>query len=357
MHFLQRVLLIALFLFSYSSPSTTCLGLFANVINVAESDTLNVRVKPDYHSKKTGALPLDAFVGVDYCKKMGRSTWCKVFHIMLRDYDEFGYDAKPGWVNARYLKFHNRGYVIIDGKPNCDYALGCKNNKYEVVVDYTTNSKTNNITSLKTQWIDRRHLRGSSNFGAVGDAKDGYCTNGTYIEEFLQNHKEKKPLGKEGDFLQKKIRKIVSLLNSKKTNELTKYIHPKNGIVLTWSVRFGGKEDLTFTRSDVSNIKKNRFKKLNWGYTYGKGDKVSMSLYYYMSRLTKPLNSISKIKKLKTLKGFHCSFGSKCKGYEVFWINKNSKTKEYDWQGLIVIFEKYHGTWYIVGLLRDRWTV
>ncbi len=358
---MQKLFIMLIFLYSYLGASTiTYPGLFATVVNVAENDTLNVRESSEYHSKKTGALPQDAFVGINYCKKVGKSTWCKIFHITQRDYEEFGYDAKDGWVNARYLKFDNRGYVIIDGKPKCDYALRCKDSKCEVVIDYMTNPNTNNITSLKTQWIKRDQLKASSNFGAVGDARDGYCTKGTYIEDFLKTQKEKKILLTVSNPLRKKVLEIVSLLNGVRyggIDEFMEYMHPQKGIVMTGNVYFGGKEDLTFTHSDIKNLEKNRFKKIHWGYTYGKGDEVRMSLYDYMSKLTKHFNDISKIEKLKTLKRFHCPSGMECKGYEVFWINEKSETKEYDWQGLVLIFEKYRGKWYVVGLMRDRWTI
>ena len=305
---------------------------------------------------------MGAFVGLDHCKKIGESLWCKIFHIAQRDYEDFGWDAKPGWVNASYLSFDNRGYVIIDGKPNCDYALRCKGSKCEVVADYTTDSKTHDITFLKTRWVDRNRLKASNHFGAMPDDPDasGYCTTGNVVDEYLRTQKEKTLLGTENDSLRKKVLEIVSLLNGEKyegIDELTEYMHPKKGIVMTWNVRFGGKEDLTFTRNDIKNIEKNRFKKIHWGYTYGKGDEVRMSLYNYISKLTKPFNTISKIEKLKTLKGFHCPSETECRAYEVFWINESSETKEYDWQGLVVIFEKYRGKWYVVGLLRDRWTI
>ena len=231
-----------------------------------------------------------------------------------------------------------------------------------MLADYTTDSKTHDITSLKTRWIDRNRLKASNHFGAMPDDPDasGYCTIGNTVDEFLRTQNEKKVLGSESDSLQKKVLKIVSILNRVKyegIDELTKYMHPKKGIVMTWNVLFGGKEDLTFMRSDIKNIENHHFKKIHWGYTYGKGDKVRMSLYDYISKLTKSFNSISKMKKLKTLKGFHCPFGTECRGYEVFWINESSETKEYDWHGLLIIFEKYHEKWYVVGLLRDRWTI
>ena len=237
----MKKLLILTILVSISYAESYRNALFAGVNGITSNDTLNVRVVPDYHSQKIGALPQDAFVGVDYCKKVGKSTWCKIFHIAQMDYEEFGWNAKAGWVNARYLKFDNRGYVIIDGKPKCDYALRCKNSKCEVVTDYTTNPNTNDITSLKTQWIKRDRLKASSNFGAVADARDGYCTNGNYIEEFLQT--------------KKMVLKILSLLSSNKFNELTNYIHPKKGVAMSWNVRFGGKEDITFSKNEIKNTR------------------------------------------------------------------------------------------------------
>ena len=122
----MMIILLSVYL---GATTITYLGLFGTVVNITQNDTLNVRNKPDYHSKKTGALPLDAFIGIDLCKELGKSIWCKIFHIAQRDYEEFGYAAKLGWVNARYLKFDNRGYVIIDGKPKCDYVLRCYENK------------------------------------------------------------------------------------------------------------------------------------------------------------------------------------------------------------------------------------
>ncbi len=337
-----------------ASPMTPP-GLFATVVKVAQSDTLNVRESPGYRSKKTGALPEGAFVGVDSCKKRGRSVWCRIFHIAQRDYENFGYDARPGWVNARYLTFNDRGYVIIDGKPNCDYALRCKNNRCEVAAEYTTDPQTQEVTSVKTRWIERKRLEGTNHFGAMPDDPDasGYCNTRNYIEAFLRKQKERSLLGTRSDPLQKKVLDIVTVLNEGDMDAFMDFIHPKKGIVLTWSVRFGGKKDRFFTRSDITNSAK----KIHWGYTYGKGDEVRMSLYDYLSKLSRPITAISKIEELKTLNGFHCPLGDECKGYEVLWIDKSSKTPEYDWQGLVVIFEKYQGKWYLAGLLRDRWTI
>lgn len=334
--------------------------LFASVINLKENDTLNVRSTPDYRSSKTGTLPIDALVGVDSCKQVGHSIWCKVFHLAQRDYDGFGWDAKPGWVNARYLKPNNEGYVIIDGKPDCDYALRCQKGKCEVVESYETDQQYE-ITSIKTKWIDRNRLKASTNFGAMTEEPEasGYCTRGNYIRDYLHQKKLHELERNNHDNLQKRVISFVDDLNNivHDNENILPYLYPEKGIVTTWNVRFGGKEDILFGYSDIKNIKKNRYQKMHWGHTYGKGDDVFMSLYDYVSALTRPFKDISKIEALKNLKGFKCPTNSECKGYEVFWLNDNSDTKEYDWLGLVVILEKYQGKWYVVAILRDRWTI
>lgn len=76
-----------------------------------------------------------------------------------------------------------------------------------------------------------------------------------------------------------------------------------------------------------------------------------------MEMLTLPIPDISRVEKLKNLKGFKCHLSSECIVSEIFWINKDSDTKEYDWLGLVMILEKYKNEWYIVGLFRDRWII
>lgn len=334
-------------------------GLFATVVNLTENDTLSVRKKPNYHAKKIGALPTDAYVGLGICKEVGHTTWCEVHHVALRDYANFGYDAKQGWVNARYLKFIDNGYVIIDKKPNCDYALNCMESMCEVVTDYTMDTASN-IVSLITKKIERERLYAESNFGAMDENSDGYCTSGGMIEYYLTKKRTHELLKEDNDSIKKRVIDIVDVIGGIKydgAQNFIPYLHPLKGITMTWNVRFGGKEDLYFGYSDIKNIEKKRYQKIDWGQTYGKGDDVFMSLYDYMNSLNFPVYDITKIETLKDLKGFNCHSQSECKGYEVFWINNTSETKEYDWLGLVIILEKYQGSWYVVGLLRDRWTI
>ncbi len=352
---MQKSVLTALILSAWLGASENIyLGLFGTVVNLAKNDTLNVRVAPDYHAEKTAALPLDAYVGVDHCRKTGKSTWCNIFHIAQRDYEGFGQDAKPGWVNARYLALSNRGYVIIDNKPNCDYALQCQGQKCEVVDTYSVDEQTGSITSLKTRWINRKRLKASNHFGAMPDEPDasGYCTSGAMVDTFLQN-KEKKH---SDAVLENKVHEVVSALNRLKdgsSNAFAAYAHPLKGVTMTWYTHFGNNRH--FSRTEIEQAQKNRNNALYWGTKESNGKAVHMSLWDYLHMLSRPVSNITKIERLKELKGFECDTEQICKGYEVRWMVDPRESN--DWLGLVLIFEKYRGKWYVVGLLRDRWTV
>lgn len=166
-------------LWSESSP------LFGRVINVSENDTLNVRSQPDYKSAKVAELPPGAYVGIKKCIKIKKTSWCRVYPLVQQWYENFGNDRHKGWVNRRYIEYSNRGYVMVKGEKNCDYVLGCHNGKCEVVNDYEIVNEDNDL-ELKTQWIERRHLKGESKFGVTPDNIDGFCNIGMFIEEYLE---------------------------------------------------------------------------------------------------------------------------------------------------------------------------
>jgi uncharacterized protein YraI len=162
------------------------------VVGVAKNDSLNVRAEPDYRSAKVASLPNGGYVGVDRCLKKGASTWCRIHHLAQYDYEGYGWDAPGGWVNARYLRFGNRGYVLVDGKGNCDYVTGCQEGKCDLVVDYRQD-QAYRIVAIRTKKIDRIRLYGESHFGAVNPKEDGYCTNGRMIDAYLKRSRLRMP--------------------------------------------------------------------------------------------------------------------------------------------------------------------
>jgi hypothetical protein len=161
-------------------------ALFARVKNVAENDTLNVHSEANHKSKKVGEIPPRWHIGVEKCKKVNISTWCKVYPLVQIWTDKFGAND-TGWVNAKYLKFSNKGYVTVEGKMNdCYYAMECKQHTCHVVMEMQYDYEKNDMSLWKTEWIDRSKLKGESHFGAADSHGDGYCTNAGMIEDYLR---------------------------------------------------------------------------------------------------------------------------------------------------------------------------
>ena len=167
-------------------------ALFASVKGVEKGDVLNVRAEANYQSKKVAAIPSFKEVpftfGIETCKKVKTSTWCLVYPLMQNWVDSFGENDK-GWVNARYLTYYNRGYVLVNGKAKCRYVLDCRKDKCQLVIDFKQNSN-GEVASIETKWIKRRWLKGESSFGAMNQKEDGYCTTGMYIENYLKRKKQ-----------------------------------------------------------------------------------------------------------------------------------------------------------------------
>ena len=452
--------IIGLFLFALLSLSAENLStpkLFGKVINIDNNDILNVRQTANYRSRKVGSLTSGILIGVEKCKKVGRSIWCQIHPLAGH-----GGDFSSGWVNARFLSFSNKGYVTVENKTNnCFYALKCKNNnsKCLVVLDYNTD-REGNIVNLTQDWIDRETLYAESKFGAIIQNSDGYCSSGMRINDYLKSHSsvvnvKKQPTKKhttlkvhvihvaENDMLSirkkpniksiivgklhsnqiffidscKKVaksnwcrtkpqygdvmrgwvnahyiedatfpsspsslaekrlqqlrqednnssyKKVISLLenflpkysNREQAQRIKKIIHPIKGILLTDLVQFENEYNHTYYQHDfVENYLSNRI--LHWGYTYGRGDALKKSLKEYFNGLHKDIKDITRIDAMG-LRSFPCSENRTLEAYEVYWIDEGSDVAEYSYLGLLIIIEEYRGKWYIVGLMRDRWTI
>jgi uncharacterized protein YraI len=329
-------------------------ALFGTVTGVADNDTLNVRSHPDYHAAKVGALPPGALVGVDRCKRLKQSTWCRIHHIAQHDYPQYSYGAADGWVNTRFLRLSDRGYVLTYGKGKCAYALSCRAGACDVVTGIEEDAQ-GRIAALQHVSIERHHLRAESHFGAAAENGEGYCTNGKVIEDFLK--KQPRPL------TTKKAPKSLTInilhwLRSGNIEEIARHIHPTHGITLTEMVSFDADAKHHFDPKILLSIYQSG-KILHWGEDYAKGNPIRMSLRTYLSRLTRDPRKLTRIDNPcdQKIGVFAIKKHGRLACHEARWVNRHSKTRDYDWLGLVVVMEQYHGTWYIVGLMHDRWTI
>ena len=150
--------------------------------------------------------------------------------------------------------------------------------------------------------------------------------------------------------------RILYALQKHAYTKLAPYIHPIKGLILTEMVSFADTHRLHFTRSAFIQALKST-KVFYWGDTYGRGDPIRMNLTTYLNRLAQR-QTPSKVKTLSMpTKSFPLKSTQPRQGLEYYWIKTKSKTREYDWKGLVLILEQYRGRWYLIGVMRDRWTI
>ena len=308
-------------------------ALFGGVVGVASWDSLNVRAKPNYKAKKVGSLPNDALVGIDRCKKVGKSIWCKVHHIAQRDYEGFG-EAKSGWVNARYLIFSDEGYVLINGKGNCDYVLGCQNGYCTLVAD-SKRDKYNNVISIETKKVKRSSLYSESNFGAAGDG-DGYCVEHNYIYDYFRRKKQKSSKSVLDEFLRS--------VESYDRGEMSYYISQKAGIKISDKPYIDNQKAIpkdTFMRylEDGTNI----IPKYYSGKDVKNPPKIDISSFLHT--LYKGKDKISRIDK-KVINENEAEYT----------VYRNLKDM-YKYHGMIIRLKKIDSRWYVISIAHKQWGI
>ncbi len=332
-------------------------ALSAYVIKVAKDDTLNVREAPNNRAKIVGTWADEAWMMIDHCVKVGKSTWCKA------EQDTLTGDGALGWVNAHYLKFINEGFVIQkDGKgDSCMYASKCEKQKEHMQCYIMNGYYLDEAYEVRSEgrWVERSSLLGGTILSAAKELE--MCGNLPYAVQQNSAKKLQELHKKDNSKAYQTVTELLRIIGQPEFRENTlvniaKLIHPTKGVIVTDMVSFKDKSQQHYDAKTFLKTLKDD-KKILWGKTYAKGDLIRKTLYAWIDDAHREMSSISKIETLKGFKGFETAGYSGLKAYEVYWINEESKSKEYDWLGLVVLVSEYKGKWYVVGLLRDRWTI
>ncbi len=330
--------------------------LFGAVTGVAADDVLNVRARPHYRATKVGALPPDAQVGVDRCRKKGHTRWCRIHHLAQYNYPQYGDEAPEGWVNARFLTFGYRGYVLIDGKGRCDYALSCRGEACDVVTGLQTDTH-NRVVGLEHRHIARSRLRGASHFSAAADTGgDGYCTSHRDIADFLARQKLAQTQKQWHDPALNVAVAAIDAISDRNITALAQHIHPDRGVVLSDLPHFA-RGFPHFDRASLIEASSKSSNRYLWGYTPGRGKPIRKSLLNYFDDLMPSFIGFDRVEKSSDLRGFEVGAFSRIIGYRFLWLEPYAHNKQHNWHGILVLLTPYQGAWYVVGILRDYWTI
>ena len=181
---MKRTLLgMVAFTISLMARNAEGVPLFAEVVSLKENETLGIHENAGYESEKRGELHLGERVMVDICVNSLSLKWCRV-----KSEDEAD-GAREGWVNSRYLDFHNNGYVrVLGDEGRCFYSVGCiwKDGRQLCKIVYDTGKKGERPYYLKTRWIERSRIEPQTEVGAGRGEKR--CEREEYILEYIRRN-------------------------------------------------------------------------------------------------------------------------------------------------------------------------
>jgi len=131
------------------------------------------------------------------------------------------------------------------------------------------------------------------------------------------------------------------------------FIHPQEGIRIS-ALEYFNEQSRRFDKEAFKKAMESP-KRYLWGHRPNEEPIVSSvaSLIYDFPADGFALNSVER---LTSLRGYECPKEAECQGY-LFGFDYTTKPNAYLREGIVIVMQKSRDQWYVVGLLRDRWSI
>ena len=154
---------------------------------------------------------------------------------------------------------------------------------------------------------------------------------------------------------------ILSVLKSKDYAKLANYIHPDKGVQFSMYAYVNPKKDKDFTKEDFNKYFATKVK-FTWGEKDGTGDPLVISIKDYLNQWVFKRDFTKGEFHFNTFKGTGNSLNNLKEIYpnDDFTENYIGGSEEYggmDWNCLRFVFEELYGTYYLVAVINDEWTI
>lgn len=156
---------------------------------------------------------------------------------------------------------------------------------------------------------------------------------------------------------------LASLLQKEDLEALSKFVHPSKGVRFSPYAYVHVDQDLVFRQEQVKQLFVDE-KLYHWGYYDGKGTPIKTTFREYFERFVydedyanaekivvnerigpgSTLDNSGEIYPEATIVEFHFS------GFDPQFDGM-------DWRSLRLVLEQENGTWYLVGIIHDEWTI
>ena len=157
--------------------------------------------------------------------------------------------------------------------------------------------------------------------------------------------------------------KVIKAIEEKDMTALSKFIHPDKGVRFTPYTNVSNENDLVFTKEQMLNFFEDN-EKYVWGYYDGRGNEILLSPSEYYEEFIYSENFIDAEKV-----GYNMALGGGNIIENQFIFYENPIVVEYyfsgfkpeydglDWQSLRLVFQEKEGTWYLVGIIHNQYTI
>lgn len=157
--------------------------------------------------------------------------------------------------------------------------------------------------------------------------------------------------------------KLLYALSVNDAESISADVHPAKGLRFTPYTYVSLKDDVVFNASEVKNFFNDQ-KHYLWGHYDGTGDDIFLTPGEYFDRFVYPVDYLNaeEIGYNEVL-----SFGNMLENQ--FEVYENAIVVEYyfsgfnpayaglDWRSLRLVFQEYEGSWKLVGLINNQWTI
>lgn len=156
--------------------------------------------------------------------------------------------------------------------------------------------------------------------------------------------------------------KVLAAFKDKDMQTLSRYVHPEKGVRFSPYTYVEVDKDIVITSEEIKTLPDNG-KVYAWGYYDGIGDPIELTFEEYLAEFIYDydfLNADEVIYDRQYDRGNTIS--------NVFEVYEGSHILEYyykgtpeydgmDWRSIKLVFEEKDGTWYLVGVVHDQWTI
>lgn len=154
--------------------------------------------------------------------------------------------------------------------------------------------------------------------------------------------------------------RLLSILKSKDYHKFSEFIHPQKGVRFSMYA-YLNPENKIFSKKDFDKYIDSNIK-FTWGSRDGSGEPLVLSLQDYFEKWVFKRDFSSSEYHFNEFRGQGNSLNNIKEIYPTqnFTENYIPPTEKYggmDWNSLRFVFEEYNGTYYLIAVINDEWTI